>query len=291
MKREQWKNFKLRNHLMLIAGVGVMLVVTACKEDASTSIISETILEETAFAENLFNGIILDVEDALPVTGVINAHLGGGGKGKFACVTRTLETPDGEDYPLVVTLVYADSCDNWDGAGIQGTIITTISGPRDEVGTEMITTFENFFVNDHQVEGSLQRTLVSETITSSMEETTITTPEGETFSRSSNRTREMISGMDTEDREDDVFQITGSSNGTTPEGMRYSKTITSPLVSSRDCQWIVSGTIESTVDDVTTITDFGDGSCDNIATTTTEGVSEEITMDYRVKRMYRHKRG
>lgn len=290
MKREKQTKSRVSHHLMLMAGILLMLVAVSCKEDEVSNVSSETILEETAFAENLFSSIMLEVEDALPASFAINGRFGGG-LGKFGCATRTVETPEGEEYPIVMTLDYGDSCDFWNGAVMSGKIITTISGPRNEVGTEIITTFEDFTVNDHQVEGTFQHIIISEAITSTTEESAITTPEGETFTRSSNRTREIVSGQDTEDRDDNVCHTSGASSGTTPDGVRYSKTITSPLVSSRDCRWITSGTIESTVDDVITIIDFGDGTCDNIATSTVDGETEEITMDFRVKRMYRHRRG
>ncbi len=50
---------------------------------------------------------------------------------------------------------------------------------------------------------------------------------------------------------------------------KYEKTITSPLIKSDDCKYIVAGTITFHIGDkVAAIIDFGDGTCDNIATKT-----------------------
>ncbi|MEM6841241.1 MAG: hypothetical protein AAF632_03360 [Bacteroidota bacterium] len=275
---------------MFIAAAIMMTGLFACQDDTPDSSNSEAVWEETTFAENVFNGITLEVEEGITLPFVPNGRFIGR-FGKLRCASRTVEAPEGEEYPIVVTLDYGDGCTSWNETTFQGKIVTTISGPRDEVGTEIVTTFEEFYVNEHKIEGTQRRVVVSETvITSTLENGSITTPEGEIFSRTSTRTREIISGLDTENRSDDVFQITGSSSGVTPEGIEYRKTITDPLVSSRDCRWITSGTIESVVDGVTRVTDFGDGECDNLATQTVDGITEEITMDFRIKRKKLHRR-
>ena len=57
------------------------------------------------------------------------------------------------------------------------------------------------------------------------------------------------------------------------------KIITKPLVRIDGCDFIVEGTIEFHKDDmVVAIVDFGDGTCDNIATKTIDGVTEEFIL-------------
>lgn len=261
-----------------------LIGLTACEDDQVASISSETVLEETAFAENIFANINYVIEEASGISALSNGRFIGG-FGPKNCATRIMDEPEEGGYPKVITLDYGEGCESRGGMIIQGKIITTITGPRSEAGSSLTTTFEGFYVNDYHIEGTYTHTLVSEYVhTATLEGGKITTPEGETFTRESARTHEMISGMDNEERSDDVFQITGSSSGVTPEGVSYSKTITNPLISARDCPWISSGIVETVIDEVTSIIDFGNGECDNVATVTKDGETEEITMNFRIKR-------
>jgi hypothetical protein len=99
----------------------------------------------------------------------------------------------------------------------------------------------------------------------------------------------LIEGGETEDKEDDVWQITGSASGTTIDGNEYTKVISDddPLIAPRDCLWIVSGTVTTTSGDVTVVIDFGDGECDNLATRTEGDVTEEFEMKCKMKKFRR----
>lgn len=60
----------------------------------------------------------------------------------------------------------------------------------------------------------------------------------------------------------------------------YVKVIINPLIKKDDCKFIVAGTIEYRKgDQVIAVVDFGDGTCDNIATKTVDGVTYEFEMD------------
>ncbi len=60
----------------------------------------------------------------------------------------------------------------------------------------------------------------------------------------------------------------------------YEKVITKPLVKLDDCKFIVEGTIEYRLEgEVVAVVDYGDGECDNIATKTVDGVTEEFELD------------
>lgn len=282
---------RLSMRIYILSAIFSVVGLTACEDDQVAGVSSEAVLEETAFAENVFTNITYLIEDATGISGLSNGRFIGG-FGPKDCATRTVEEPEDGGYPKVITLDYGEGCESRGDMMIQGKIVTTITGARDEVGSSITTTFEDFYVNEHKIEGTYTQTFVSEYVhTATLEGGKITTPEGETFTRASTQAHEMIEGMETEERSDDVFQITGSSSGTTPEDVSYSKTITSPLVSSRDCAWITSGTIETVIDEVTSVIDFGDGECDNVATVTEDGETEEITMDFRIKRKVKmHKR-
>ena len=45
------------------------------------------------------------------------------------------------------------------------------------------------------------------------------------------------------------------------------------------CGYIKSGTVKLFKDNSNVIIDYGDGTCDNVATVTTDGVTEEISLN------------
>ena len=60
----------------------------------------------------------------------------------------------------------------------------------------------------------------------------------------------------------------------------YDKVIVNPIVKRDDCKFIVAGTIEYRKgDQVIAVVDFGDGTCDNLATKTVDGVTYEFKLD------------
>lgn len=62
----------------------------------------------------------------------------------------------------------------------------------------------------------------------------------------------------------------------------YEKVIVNPIVKLGDCKFIVAGTIEFRKNgEVLAIIDFGDGTCDNIATKTVDGETTEFKLEYK----------
>lgn len=60
---------------------------------------------------------------------------------------------------------------------------------------------------------------------------------------------------------------------------QFEKVITKPLMKTDDCKFIVAGTIEFRKNDaVVAVIDFGDGTCDALATKTVEGETFEFSM-------------
>ena len=93
-----------------------------------------------------------------------------------------------------------------------GTIIITVTGDPEEAGSQRIVTFEDYFVNGNQLEGT--RTFTNDGINENgnpsfnvtLVDGRITTEGGEVFTREANKTREQVEGADTDTREDDAYQ-------------------------------------------------------------------------------------
>ena len=146
-------------------------------------------------------------------------------------------------------------------------------------------TFENYFFNDSKLEGvkTIQNTGLNEngnlTFEKSVSEASIVYPDASSMTWNCERSSELIEGGDTFLFADDVWSVTGSGSGVNLDGKNYTMTITSPLIYINGCFYPVSGIIEiATEGEELVIIDYGDGSCDNLASYTCCGVTEIIDL-------------
>jgi hypothetical protein len=104
------------------------------------------------------------------------------------------------------------------------------------------------------------------------------TKNGETYKRSNIGTIEWISGFETTDKTDNVYYVSGSGSVVLNDSATYIKTITTPLLFDAGCEFIKSGVIELNRNGSISVINYGDGTCDNVATVTTDGTTEEINL-------------
>lgn len=112
---------------------------------------------------------------------------------------------------------------------------------------------------------------------------TVTKTNGKTVTFTATKTRTQIAGAETQDIiSDDKYSITGSGSGTASNGMTFEFKITNPLIRDMSCKFLTAGTIEYLKTGKITRTrtlDYGNGTCDAIATVTVDGQTKEITLD------------
>jgi hypothetical protein len=96
--------------------------------------------------------------------------------------------------------------------------------------------------------------------------------------RENTETLEWISGFETAEKSDNVYYLSGSGSIVLNDSAVYSKNITTPLLFDASCEFITSGVVELTRNANVTIIDYGDGTCDDKATITTNGTTEEINL-------------
>jgi hypothetical protein len=249
-------------------------------------------MDETSLTENVFAQLDADVEDAMPIDELSSGRVSseGFGFGFGNCMTRTVERPEDARYPKVVTISYDSTCTSGMHNTVKsGTIMITLTGHPSEAGSQRIVTFQNFSVNGYMIEGTKTITFNGgRQWTCVLENGKITTPDGKVFTRNAEHTRTQVAGMDTEERSDDAFEITGWAEGKTAEGYDYRKEINEPLNVSRECVWITKGIIETTIGEVVFTIDFGDGTCDDMAIKTINGESEEIKLEMKCRKMWVH---
>jgi len=117
------------------------------------------------------------------------------------------------------------------------------------------------------------------TFTKNIIDASITYADASSMSWNCEKFSELIEGGNTFLFADDVWSVTGSGSGVNIDGKNYTMTITSPLIYINGCFYPVSGIIEIAVDgEELIVINYGDGACDNIATSTCCGVTEIIDL-------------
>ncbi len=195
--------------------------------------------------------------------------------------TRTVVTSFAGD-TIIHTITYVDFVHpNAMAERIKnGTVVIKVLGRPVQATFWRQVTLVDFMVNEASVEGVklIQKTgdyQFSITLTDGK----ISFTDGTEYTRTFNRTRTQTDGTATPFFIwDDVFETEGQSSGINRSNESYTRTITSPLVKPRNCRWFVQGTIEFVTGENTATLDYGDGTCDRIATLTVNGETREITL-------------
>ncbi len=261
--------------------VGIIFFLGSCSKDNPTTDTSFTAVQDDAYAESTFDNITSIADEAYSLSSTSFKST----EGRVflsSCATVTLDTTV---FPRVLTIDFGDTnCLGKDGRYRRGKILVSFTGRYYRPGTIITTTFDNFYVNDNQIEGTKVVTNnglndqghLSWTISVNG---IITLANGNgTISWKSQRTREWTEGQATpHNRWDDVFLITGQASGKRANGLTWTHEITKPLEVKLACRFIVSGTVQIKPEGKPMRTlDFGDGECDNLATVSVDGKTYTI---------------
>jgi len=213
----------------------------------------------------------------------------GPGKGHFRLGNCTKISRAYAGDTLILTINYGtDSCVAADGKVRRGKIILTSIG--DYWKGEAVLTFKcvDYYVDNNQVLGSAY---VTSKINGDGNRESLITEEGSivlgdgsgTIILNSEKTRVVTEGTKTAGKRDYVISVTGTASGTLLSGNTFTAQTLKPLVrdQQKECRGVfISGITKITISEGTEITvDYGDGTCDNLATVTTNGVSETITLE------------
>lgn len=267
----------------LIIGFG--LLMTSCnKKDVNTPNPDNntTYSQDNSFAESVYDNVTNIGDEAydyasngnMKSTDAESIFLG-------PCATVTLDTTVS---PRELIIDFGDeNCLCNDGKYRRGKIIISFTGRYRRPGTVITTGFDNYFVNDNNVDGTKVVTNMGLNDSGHLYYNISVTGviykalDGGTLSWNSTRVREWVEGADTRKRRDDVYLITGDGNGIRPNGKTWEIEIINALRIELNCRWIVSGSVEIRPQGHSTrLLDYGDGTCDNIATVIIDGVTYTI---------------
>jgi hypothetical protein len=266
---------------LFIAAAALCITINACKK-SSTLDTDITAAQDNSQAENESN-FIGNAADAGAATETPQPRSNGTGWQIFQCATVTITDTSQAQKTMTITFNPNNgTCRSLDGKLRTGQIIVIWTGRYRDSGTVIQTTTNNYTVDGYSY--NFKRTVTNAgtelyngarvpyfTIS---ENATIATSTG-TISWTSSRTREWIAGSNypllwwlTE------YSITGSASGTDRKGEAFTVTITNPIIANLGCYWLlVQGTFDLQIQGKAERTiDFGQGTCDDAATCTINGV-------------------
>ena len=268
--------------------------------------------EADAEAEIIFDGIFDNVmgvnnEVGMEGTGIFGqkTEFGSGETSRtdsigpsFRCFTVTISivSPPNK-FPLkIVTDFGTVGCKGKDGHIRRGKIITTYTNRLIYPQASATTTFENFSIDEIKIVGVHKITNTSTSNVRSfnvrVESARIDKPNNNYTEWNSTKNITQIEGLGTPELPfDDIFKMEGYANGKVKHGnniILYRSEIIEPLFKKFNCRWIVKGKIKTwratnstattPTDAVLAVLDFGDGSCDNKATLTVNGITKQISL-------------
>jgi len=193
----------------------------------------------------------------------------------LSCATVTV-TPQ-STFPKTIVIDFGTGCVSADGIARKGKINITLSDYLHNPGSTATMTFDNYYAAGFKVEGTITWTNTS-------------TPSGISWSRqiTNGRVIEPLGGyywlhegiknvIQTAGAStplnllDDVYSVTGNHTVTNPAGKTRTVTITEALEKKTTCHNVTKGKMKIQGENDFAILDFGDGTCDNIATITIDG--------------------
>jgi outer membrane murein-binding lipoprotein Lpp len=177
------------------------------------------------------------------------------------------------------------------GGVLKGKMIITMPYQPNATSHTATVTFENFYHNLRKVEGTktFTRTMVPATANAIAHpkvvmtmNLTVTLPDNRVVTRNGTRTREITGGFGDSDITNNEYTVTGSWSTTFPNTTTQTSEITSPIIVKLACtptnSALSKGIITFTRNNNTATLDYGDGTCDNVAVFTRNGVSTTITL-------------
>jgi len=275
------------------------LMIVSCSKENSRSgtedeqevTASKISSESDGQAELIFNGFF---DDAMGVSDEVGMF----GTGVFgrvnACPTVTvihLNPP--AIFPIKVILDFGNAgCTGNDGHLRSGKIITEYTARLIYPGAIATTSFDGFYIDSVHVEGTHKITNTSNGTTNrqfaiEVRDARLTRPNGDYTKWKSDKVITQFEGLITADFHDDIFSVTGSAEGQVKKGnllVGWSSSVTEPLIKRFTCRWIVKGRIRTIrINSMPTspwvaVLDFGNGTCDNQAIITINGVAHQITL-------------
>ena len=254
--------------------VGSFALVVACKKE--NLVVSEdpsaasSAISTSANDDNTADVAFMDLKEVTDQTGV-EATVKRVDSTKYPCAKITTKV-DTIAKSITATIDFGDkNCLCKDGKNRRGKIQVKITGNKNIVGSTVVYTAVDYFVNDHGVSGTKTLTVVDDhSFRIVVVNGKVTKANGGIITWNTDRTRTMTAGFASkENPSDDVFQVSGTTSGINAAGNAYKFTTLTPIVKARACHWITAGKLKiERAGKLDAVVDYGDGTCDSLATIT-----------------------
>ena len=258
-------NFKKQQGIFLV--ILSLILMTACQNEDATTETEETAIDELALRsaeiDVMSDDIGIIVEESSQEDESVVSFLP-------PCVTITTQISQGYRER---TLDFGTGCELPNGNIVSGILTTRREIDVNPARFVIAVTFNNFHHNGVLIEGTRSVERVASNDNGNPQATAevdmqVTWPDGSTATREGTRIREWIEGVGSGTWADNVFLITGNVSTTGRLGNTYATNITTPLRRELVCAFIVSGTVELSLNGNTGVLTYGNGDCDNEASWT-----------------------
>jgi hypothetical protein len=196
--------------------------------------------------------------------------------GTLSCATVTV-TPQNSFPKTIVVDFGTNGCTSADGVARKGKINIVLSNYLHISGTTAVMTFDNYYAAGFKVEGTITWTNTSTqnafSWTRQVTGGKLYNPiDGYHWFHEGMKTVTQTGGASTPlNLLDDVYSITGNHTITNPAGKSRTATITEALIKSTTCYNVSQGKVKIQGVNHFAIVDYGDGTCDKVATISIDG--------------------
>ena len=267
---------------LLLCSTFLIFVLTSCKKDNSTNEKEEI---ETTFAlsanEGISENLTQDANDILNEA-AFDKNLQGSGfvagiegtTGTLSCANITVTPLNG--FPKSIVIDFGTTgCTSNNNVLRSGIININLTDSLRKPGSKATMTFNNYYVGGYKKEGTVTWTNTSTPGVKSFSRVCvngkITAPNGSYWLHEGSQNVVQTAGSTTNTLLDDVFSITGTRTVTNPAGNVRVGTILSALQKKTICENIDQGIYKIQGPNHYATINYGDGSCDRIATISIDG--------------------
>lgn len=280
---------KTKHLLTVLSAAMLTLAISSCKktnnETAADEI--ETTFElssDQAVADNLTqddNDVVVEATTNADLAGTSPAGPAGPGGpvltgnflGNCAVVTITGSFPAKN-----IKIDFGTGCTSPWGVVRKGIINIVLTDSLRKTGSTATVTFDNYYVNGFKKEGTIiwTNTTVAGSGTPAfrrqVQNGKITSPTGAYWLHTADISITQTAGASTPNNlTDDIFSITGTRTVTNPAGKTRTSTTQTALQKKAICANVDQGVVKVQAPNHYALIDFGNGTCDNLATISIDG--------------------
>lgn len=265
----------MKKYIILSAVIlSAFMTLESCKKKKEAQEEATVVSQENAVAESSYNDLSTMSEEALQGNDKFKSC-----KSDCVQIETTLDTATNTRF---ITIDFGpENCMCADGRSRRGKVRITHTGNYNQIGSVTSMKTDNYFVDDYEIKGTRVATNVASYEYGIKVDGQIIKPNnGGTITWKCTKTRKQVEGTTTPFvLVDNVYDVTGSSEGTTAAGVNFKFNVDTPLRFQLGCRWIKSGIMTLTrdgKDDV--VIDYGAGDCDNKASVTIGNKTKEVTL-------------